>query len=678
LKSNHLVVLSILVMMMLAVLPTANMVPQVKAQVNLTRQITIPVKVVFVGIDPQYVNRSYITWPGNLPTTTEGQVLEPPPGGTPTGVVYNVNYSFTFASNDFKARLESYLQSIQEVRNETNPWFYYPSLEPNGYVSVSNYYSVQSVFYDANKVENWLYTNQQDLGGFPSNGWTLMFLNLPELPSYDFKNYSDFLLYQRMAPPNGTAHYYSIVARDTDLGYQWRTRGTYMTGWGGIHRFWFDDLSAGPSFWTYPEEIPLQIALPDNHLNLNTPYGTTWFTEYLADYIWQATWNFVTPFFIYTPTYSQKYSFHVHIFDGRTALEKQQVDIRSTVDAGKIKYAFQDLLPNSNVDVSVTFDDLANYPGLQHVIASNYKYTDSFTFGVYGQPLQYGIVDARQVYQYLQDNIQTFERNIRRDTSEFTVPVFAFAFSRDTLFTFSYKWIIAEPESNIKALLGVALGDIALVSVSQQEFTWGDNVTPPEPGKGYGFTQTIIHEAGHMLGLPHPHNFGNVGDFILTVMGYYTNDYVFGQSDKDALRRAQVDQIYLQVESMLQRLSSANAFGLDSIRNELSQANSEYSQMDYVAALNTVLQAEAAARASSLIAPGGVLQPIILVVVGLVIGFVVAWIMFRRRPAIGVRSAGTPAVTTPAKIMFCPACGCPVRDNIYCFQCGAKIPQAPT
>lgn len=660
---------SVLVVMIVAMMPTPNIIPQVQAQTEFPRQVTIPVKVVLVGVDRQNVNTDYISWPGNLPTTTAGEVFQPPPGGTPTGVLYNISYTFTFASNDFKSKLEAYLRSIQEVKITSNPWFYYYTLEPNGYVSATNYYSIQSTFYDANKVESWLYSNQQELGGFPSNGWTLMLLNLPELPSFGFKDYSDFLRAQRATPPNGTLHYYSIVDRDTDLGYQWKTLGPYMTGWGGVHRFWFNDISAGPSFWTYPEDIPLQIALPDNKINLNTPYGKTWFTEYLADYIWQATWNFVTPFFEYDPIYSQNYSFHVHVFDNRTFAEKQQVNIRSTVDSAKIKNAFEDLLPYSNVDVALTFEDMSNYPGLQQVIDSNYKYTDSFTFGVSGQPLQYGIVDARPVYQYIGNHLQDFESNIRRDRTEFTVPVFAFAFSNDTLFTFTYKWLISKQESDIKALLGVALGDIALVSVSQEEFARGDYVTPPEPGKGEGFTEVIIHESGHMLGLPHPHNFGSVGDFILTAMGYYSYDYVFGQSDKDALRRAHVDQIYIEVQSMLGRLGPAGS----GIQNQLNQVNSEYSQMDYVAALNTVLQAEGAASVSLLISLGGALLSFIYVIVGVIIGFVVAWAIMRRRTTSIPRHL-SPALT-PTRILFCPACGSPARGTAYCFQCGARMPK---
>jgi len=672
LNSSKLVVFVISAIMLLSMLPNQGLITQVHAQSAPQRYVSIPVKVVFVGIDPATVDLNYIKWGGNLPTTTFGEVLQPPPGGSLTGVVYNVSYTFTFASDQFKSNLESYMRSIQEMRSESNPWFYYYTLESNGYVSASNYYYLTSAVYDANKVESWIYNNQDQLGGFPSNGWTLMFMNLPELPSYDFKNYHDFLINQRSAPPNGTAHYYSVQYQDTDLGYQLRYRD-YMTGWGGVHRFWFNDLSAGPSFWTQSEDVPLQIALKDNNFNPYTPYGKTWFTQYLSDFIFQATWNFVTPFFEYTPTYSQKYTFDIHVFDNRTDPEKQAVDIHSTVDPEKIKNSFQDLLPYSNVQVSLKFEDLSNYPGLEEVIRSNYKYTDSFTFGVTGQPLQYGIVDARPVYKYLGDNLQSFEPNFHRDGSEYTIPVFAFAFSNDTLFTFSYKWIIAKPDSQVDALLGVALGDMALVSMSQQEFQRGNYITPPQRNRGEAFTQVIIHESGHMLGLSHPHNFGPVGDFILTVMGYYTYDYIFGQSDKDMLRRAHVDQIYLNVESLLQKLSSENPVSALSIRNELNAVDERYSQMDYVAALSLVLQTQQAAQ-SALASPLlGVVAPALYIIVGIILGVVVAWIALRRRfTKPRTRDMGlTEAFQKPA---YCTNCGKPTHPNdAYCHYCGAKL-----
>ena len=676
-KASKLTAFAISVIMILTLIPNQGLGGVVHAQTTPQRYVSIPVKVVFVGIDPATVDLNYIKWGGNLPTTTFGQVLEPPPGGNLTGVVYNVSYTFTFASSQFKSNLESYLQSIQVVKKQSNPWFYNYTRKSSGYVSTSNYYSLTSVTYDANKVENWIFNNQNDLGGFPSNGWTLMFMNLPELPSYSFKDYRDFLINKRTAPPNGTAHYYSVNYQDLELGYRLRYRD-YMTGWGGVHRFWFNDFSAGPSFWTSIEDLPLQIALEDNHLDLKTPYGKTWFTQYLADYISQATWNFVTPFFEYTPTYSEKYTFDIHVFDNRTDPEKQAVNLRSTVDPDKVRKAFQDLVPYSNIQVSLKFEDLAKYSGLENVIRSNYKYTDSFTYGVSGQPLQYRIVDARPVYKYMRDNFQTFEPNFRQDRAEFTVPVFAFAFSNDTLFTFTGKWVIAKPESEIKALLGVALGDMALVSLSQQEFQRGNYVSPAQPNQGQAFTETIIHESGHMLGLPHPHNFGAVGDFILSVMGYYTYDYTFGQSDKDDLRRAHVDQIYLNVKSLLATLSSQNPASYLSIRNRLSAVEDKYSQMDYASALSLVLQAEQAANQALASPLGGIAAPAIYVIVGIAVGLVVAWIALRRRARANGRLANrmiTKAQTLKLQA-YCTNCGKPTHPNaIYCHYCGVRLPQ---
>jgi hypothetical protein len=661
--------------MMFTLIPSQLSMGSVSAQNQLQRQVSIPVKVVFVGIDPTTVDLNYVKWPGNLPTTTFGEVFEPPPAGNLTDIVYNVSYTFTFANDAFKSKLESYLQSIQETKSEPNPWFYNYTLEPNGYISTSNFYNLTAVTYDANKVEDWLFSNQQDVGGFPSNGWTLMFMNLADLPSYDFKSYHDFLINQRNLPPNGTAHYYSANYQDSDLGYRLRYRD-YMTGWGGIHRFWFNDFSAGPTFWTWPEDIPLQIALADNRIDLGSAYGHTWMTQYVADYIAQATWNFITPFFVYTPTYSQRYSFDVHIFDNRTSEEKQAVAIQSTVDAAKIRSAFQDLVPYSKVDVSVNFEDLSKYPGLENVIRSNYKYTDSFTFGVSGQPLQYGIVDARPVYKYLGEILQQFEPNFHRDNSDFTVPVFAFAFSNDTLFTFTYKWIISKPQSEVTALLGVALGDLALVSLSQQEFERGNFVKPIQPGKGEGFTQVIIHESGHMLGLQHPHNFGPVGDFIVSVMGYYAYDYVFGEIDKDSLQRAHVDQIYLKVQSMVRQLNARDPVSGLSIENQLRGVDSKYSQMDYAGALSLVLQTQTAAESALASGTIGIVLPAMYVVVGIVIGLIVASLLLRRRR--GGREPFSKPISAqqPMAAKFCTNCGHPAAPNtLYCHYCGARLLQ---
>ncbi len=594
---------------------------------NGSRVVSIPVKVVFVGIDPATVDLSYSKWNVNIPSTIYGQVLSPQP--YLTGVVYKIGYSYTFASDAYKAKLVSYLHSIEVVKSGVNPWFYYYVQDPStGYIS-ERFHSMSYIVYDANKVENWIYSNQQDLGGFPSNGWTLMFMNLTELPSYDFGNYKDFLNSQRYGLPNGTAHYYGVSYRDVDLGYKLRYRD-FMSGWGGVHRLWFNDFSAGPCFVSSPEELPLQIALQDNNYDLHSSYGKLWLSEYLADYVSQATINLITPPLLYDPVYSQKYTFDIHVFDNRTSAEKAGVDIRSTIDSKVITQAFQNLLPSSKVDVTVTFEDPAKYPSLQAMLHSSYKYADSFTMGVeFAQAQQHGIVDARPIYKYFQDNTNVFEPNYRRDRSEFTIPVYAFAFSTTTTLVVTDKWLITP-------IGGVALGDVAFVSYSQNEFIRGNLISPRQPNKGLGFTHDVIHEAGHMLGLPHPFDFGPVGNFILTPMSYYTWDYSFGQEDKDSLRRAHVDSIYLRVESTINQLALRGA-DVTPIWNQLKDIDAKYNQMDYEAALQSALQVESTANnmmsntSQGLVqAPGSTTTIVLAASVGLLAGFVVAWLVLKK------------------------------------------------
>ncbi len=643
-RRNIYVIFCLVVISILLVVPTHGFAvthPQdaVGSQVgpaNVIRVVSIPVKVVFVGVDPATVDLSYSKWNVNIPSTIYGQVLSPQP--YLTGVEYKIDYSYTFANDAYKAKLVSYLHSIEVVKSGVNPWFYYYVQDPStGYIS-QQFHTTAYVVYDANKVENWIYSNQQDLGGFPSNGWTLMFMNLTELPSYDFQNYKDFLNSQRYGLPNGTAHYYGVSYRDVDLGYQLRYRD-FMSGWGGVHRLWFNDFSAGPCFTTDPEELPLQIALPDNKYDIHSAYGKLWLSEYLADYVSQAMVNLVTPPLLYDPVYSQKYNFDIHIFDNRTSAEKAGVDIHSTINSQVVTKAFQDLLPDAKIGVTVAFEDLAKYPSLQAMLHSSYKYADSFTMGIeFAQAQQYGIVDARPVYKYFQDNVNVFEPNFRRDRSEFTVPVYAFAFSATTTMVVTDKWIIVP-------IGGIALGDVAFVSFSQNEFVRGNQISPRQPNKGLGFTHDVIHEAGHMLGLPHPFDFGPIGNFIQSPMGYYTWDYSFGQADKDALRRAHVDSVDLGVQSTINQLALRGA-DVSSIWNQLKDVDAKYNQMDYDAALQSVLQAESMANNmmnSTSPGPGqqvsgaGTTTIALAAAVGVIVGFVVAWLALKK----GAFSSGT-------------------------------------
>ena len=79
---------------------------------------------------------------------------------------------------------------------------------------------------------------------------------------------------------------------------------------------------------------------------------------------------------------------------------------------------------------------------------------------------------------------------------------------------------------------------------------------------------------------------------------------------------------------------------VSSVSNQLADVDAKYNQMDYVAAMQSVLKAESTENnlASSL-AQGGTIQAssgnmaylVLAVVLGVVIGFVVAWLVIKRK-----------------------------------------------
>jgi hypothetical protein len=394
---------------------------------------------------------------------------------------------------------------------------------------------------------------------------------------------------------------------------------------------WFVDLSAGPVFNSQYDDIPLQVALGDNNIDLSSDFGRNWLTEYVSDYVWEATFNFVTPNFVYYPRYSPNYQIDVFILDDRNATEKSEVPIQDTVNKGMVGTAIQELVPYSKVAVNVSFVEISRQ--LHDLVKSNYKYTDSWIFGaVFGEPQRYGIVDLRPIYKYMLDNLTTFEHTPSETQDKITIPVFAFAFTGETYFTYPYKWYIGKTDWETGALLGVALKEAVFISYNQWEFTRGDKIDPPQPGKGEGFTQTIIHEVGHEFGLMHPHQYGNIGDFIFSAMGYFTDDYTYGQIDKDAIQRAHVDQIYMETERLLNQASTdpITAQMVTQARNKLSEADSAYNAMKYADALQSVLAAHQLALQIGTVA-GPVIILAVGVVIGVVLGLVIAAIIMKRR-----------------------------------------------
>jgi hypothetical protein len=661
----------VLVLLWVLIVPGMTGGAQASAAVGLGRAVSIPIKVILIGFDQQQVDTTYLAWSGsgkNLPVSITNSVLD---SANSTGVVFYPKYTVSLAPTAFKDSFVSYLQSIEKSVHGKNPWFgqyRVDSQNPDYYNSVP--VGIDYVVYDANLVEDWLWNHRQDIGGYPENGWTIILANLPELPSIGFSDVRSFLSTNGGELPKSKPHYYGISPSDEDLGYALRYRD-FMNAWGGHHRMWFADLSAGPVFNSQWEDLPLQVALGDNNIDLSTDFGRSWLTGYLADYVYQATYNFIAPNFVYYPRYSPRYQVEVLVLDDRNSTDKKDIVIQETVNRDKIAAALRDLVPYSTVEVNVRFQDVSQ--DLHELIEAHYKYTDSWIEGsIFVSPQRYGVIDVRPVYKYILDNPTKFGSNVNSTENAVTIPVYAFAFSNQTYFTYAYKWLIGKVDYETGALLGITFNDAIMISLNQWEFTRGEHVDPAQPGKGEGFTSTVIHEVGHAFGLMHPHQYGNIGDFISSPMGYFTDEYKFGQIDKDALQRAHVDQIYLETERLLgQAETRFDPSGLSGqARSRLAEADSAYAKMEYGDALQRVLVAYRLARqAVETTAPVIVIYAVGGVAIGValaVLGFVVV-----RHGARREESVKTPLYT--GGLIRCSSCGNEIgAQTTYCRHCGAR------
>jgi hypothetical protein len=265
---------------------------------------------------------------------------------------------------------------------------------------------------------------------------------------------------------------------------------------------------------------------------------------------------------------------------------------------------------------------------------------------------------------------------VRTAENTVTIRVYAFAFSNQTYFTYTYKWLIGKVDYETGALLGITFSDAIMISLNQWEFTRGEHVDPAQQGKGEGFTSTVIHEVGHAFGLMHPHQYGQIGDFIFSPMGYFTNDYSFGQIDKDALQHAHVDQIYLETERLLSQMETRfDPSGLFAqARRRLAEADSAYTKMEYEDALQLVLAAyQDARRAVETTAPVIMIYAVGGVAIGValaVLGFTVVRRTVRRKEPVKTQFYAQ-------DVIRCSSCGNEIRaQTTFCRHCGAR--QAPS
>ncbi|MEM1581543.1 MAG: hypothetical protein QXK89_03405 [Candidatus Bathyarchaeia archaeon] len=567
---------------------------------SITRIVPITIKVILIGpyFVPEIIDPTMLE--ALLPREKSGRILM---DENNTGVVYKFNYEFVFASQSFRTKLIKFLMSIEEERELENPWFYTFAFEEEWFVSKPT--RVMASIYDARVVERWLIKNLGDLGGLPENGYTFIIADLRDLPSISYEEIRAFLEARTLGitPPRVKTHYYRVDYMDSDRGYKLRFR-EFAVGWGGSERLWFIDLSAGPTFVSMWYDLPIQVIMRDQSINPYTNSGASWLTELLADHVWEFIYNLATPDFVYDPPWSEKFIVNIVIVDCRDELEKSVVPVKSTVNLTLIREVVSSLLPFSEVKVEIIFLNITSLPDLCTLIDKYSGNLDSWIHKyLFLSSMNISYVDAQPVYEYLRYNLNLLLPNVTESEGEYAIPIIAFAFSQDKHFMFKYKWLITRLSPETSAIWGVSFREFALIGLSQKDFLYGEYVEPKQEGKGFGFTQVIIHEVGHMLGLAHPHTYGDLGNFVSSAMSYFSYEYGFSIFDKDALARVHADKLLMKAykEIMEVREKLPLKFGLEEIKEIkdlmnnteklLSEADNKYLRMNYVDAWKIALEA---------------------------------------------------------------------------------------
>ncbi len=629
-----------------------------------TRTAALEIKIVMIGFDRTMIDTDYMKW--NSPQT-RFQLFQIP--GLSTNTQYTLSYDYVFLGESFTKDFVTFLKSIAKDEPQQNViWNISYSKIRTGYYWNYTHFAVRSTntYYPADTVESWLLEHQSAYGGLPENGYTLLLADLSKhLPSAT-SNQLDLALHGDDV--EFTAHFYNKTYEDSDLGITLNRR--FMTAWGGHSRLFFVDLSAGPG--EAAEQLPIQLASAANDIDLGTAYGKQWVNQFLADYVSGAVYNIFTPDFVYPINYALSYKIQVIVIDNRT--HTSIPPITHTFDQDELVAKLRSLVTWANVSAETQYVRAGDYPELEQVIA------EARSPAKYQLPPGSPLVDARPVYEWLSESGQGHIKDfvdVKRDLNEFDIPVFAFAFDGEYEFGFTSKEMVGKQVDFDRTIWGVALYDLVLISHSTEDFMRGDFSEPQQPEKGFGFTNTVIHEVGHMFGLMHP--FATLYDptenFVASVMAYYPYEQEFSIFDRDTLLRGQTDQLLRTTAQLLADTPSVlvNQGALSSAAEKMNIAEQAYSKMNYEDAVMDAFDALGSAASAHAIG-GGLIPKAIVTPVEFVISFVlgasIAYVVLRRK-------RGSITLAPPLQVERtgnCPTCGLPLTwipeyRRWYCHQC---------
>ncbi|MFX1284654.1 MAG: hypothetical protein ACFFB5_13425 [Promethearchaeota archaeon] len=509
-----------------------------------TRKIDININLVFIGYDQDIldINRiihldgTYDIYSNYSDLLPEYDIL--------------IHKKIISSNNDYYLDFLDYINTIANFSGVTSALnitlLEEDNIDPTDGIKSDIFYDRSGVSINATLVQNYL--NDNPPIEIPDDGWTygIYFLNLSILDI------------------GMTEHWFDISEIDMDTGQKsksWFSDYNGLTdrpvaGWGGdgdvrilffdpsaLDVIWYFDWMNTDYYWQSFSVYNNYVLedLEDYIAHYETFHSTdSSLEEYLNNFIYDLFKNdiMICPYLSIAPT-DENYYFEIAIVEnftrGSSLYERE--DLEFVVNKDNIREAITDLLPFFNIQVNVHWYSLENYPFIQKLFKLASKQFEDYN--------QIEITEGspQSVFDYLSQNLDEFV-DIHPDGINFPTLVFLL-------------------NGSVMSYDGTRFGGLGGMGWQLIGYQWerlmDTSVTPAVPKNG--ITDVIIHEAGHTLGFSHPHhNEYWCGDFIDSIMSYYTVNSYFSKFEKDWLQSLLAQQLLFETIDKYETLRGIYSF----------------------------------------------------------------------------------------------------------------------
>ncbi|NPD90113.1 MAG: hypothetical protein HGN29_15490 [Asgard group archaeon] len=302
-------------------------------------------------------------------------------------------------------------------------------------------------------------------------------------------------------------------------------------GWGGDERFCFIDLSSRTWYFdwittAWPSLIPssaIYYDYPDvdsliQNYDPNTPVGKSKLSEYIAAWIQSYLGNLFSAYYGASPI-GRSYSIQLLFFENLTINGYSFEDFNWMMSENRMLNQLIKDFPWIEWNIEVEYVRFIDYPEVFDYIAENVKKDQD---GLYIE-----VTDG--FFTYLQNRLFA---DFNYSAADIVLPCYGFLTDYVSLKYYGVSF----------AGLG-GMGWEIITGSPGSIFEDGDVSKPRR-----GFTQVMIHELGHSLGFPHPHNYdyGWGSSFVKETMNYFSlGEESFSTFYKDGLARSHGNFYYL-------------------------------------------------------------------------------------------------------------------------------------